>query len=162
MALGALEFITQEADTSGSTLVDACNGFNNLRHLAMMCTVRHRWLAGARFAFNCYRDLAQLLLSHPGGLPVTILSREWVTGGYLLLMVLYGITLSPLAEELRTVYTGLLSPFYAYDSLFDDLSQQSAQLLKLLMKRRLAQGYFSEPAKSLFISDTPGKEAAAN
>ena len=31
--LGALEFLTQDADPSGTTLVDACNGFNELSRL---------------------------------------------------------------------------------------------------------------------------------
>ena len=53
-ALGALEFLTQDADPSGTTLVDARarNGFNELSRLAMMCTVRHRWPVGVRFTFN--------------------------------------------------------------------------------------------------------------
>ena len=54
-ALGALEILTQEADPSRTTLVDACNGFNELSCLEMLWTVRHRWLAGARFTFNCVR-----------------------------------------------------------------------------------------------------------
>ena len=69
-------------------------------------------------------------------------------------MVLYGITLIPLAEELRAADTGLLSPFYANDADFDRLAQRSAQLLKLLMKRGPDRGYFPNPTKSLFISDT--------
>ena len=51
-ALEALEFLTQEAEPSGTTLVDACNGFNELSRLVMLWTVQHCWLAGARFAFN--------------------------------------------------------------------------------------------------------------
>ena len=54
-ALGILEFLTQEAEPSRTTLVDARNGFNKLSRLEMLWTVRHRWLAGSRFAFNCYR-----------------------------------------------------------------------------------------------------------
>ena len=53
-ALGALEFLTQEAEPSGTTLFDARNGFNELSRLAMLWTVRHRWPTGASFAFNCY------------------------------------------------------------------------------------------------------------
>ena len=34
-------------------------------------------------------------------------------------MVLYGITLIPLAEELRAAYPGILLPFYADDAAFD-------------------------------------------
>ena len=66
--------------------------------------------------------------------PVTIMSQEGVTQGDPLFMVLYGIILSPLAEELRVADPGLLSPFYADDAAFDGLAGRSAQLLKLLMK----------------------------
>ena len=42
-ALGDLDFLTQDADLSGKPLVDACNGFNELSRLAILCTVRHCW-----------------------------------------------------------------------------------------------------------------------
>ena len=74
-ALEALDFLTQKAEPSRTTLVDACNGFNELSRLTMLWTVRNRWPAGARFAFNYYKHWAQLLLRQPGELPVTILSR---------------------------------------------------------------------------------------
>ena len=75
-------------------------------------------------------------------------------------MVLYGITLVPLSEELRAADPGILLPFYADDAAFDGLAQRSAQLLKLLMRRGPDRGYFSGPAKSLFISYTSGQEDA--
>ena len=50
--LGDLEFLTQLSDLSGTTLVDAYNGFNELIHLAMLWNVRHHCPAGARFAFD--------------------------------------------------------------------------------------------------------------
>ena len=53
--LGAHEFLTQEAEPSGTTFVDARNGFNKLSRLSMIWTVQHRWPAGARFALNCYK-----------------------------------------------------------------------------------------------------------
>ena len=74
-ALGALYFLTQDAEPSVTTLVDDCNGFNKLSRLAMLWNVRHRWPARARFAFNFYRHWAKLLLRHLGETPVTILSR---------------------------------------------------------------------------------------
>ena len=67
----------------------------------------------------------QILLRQPGEPPVTILSREGVTQGDPLSMVLYGITLVPLAEELRAADPGLLSPFYADDAAFDGLERRS-------------------------------------
>ena len=48
-ALEALEFLSQDTEPSGTMLVDAHNGFNELSRLAMLWTVRHRWLVGARF-----------------------------------------------------------------------------------------------------------------
>ena len=76
-------------------------------------------------------------------------------------MVLYRITLVPLAEELRAADLGLLSPFYADDAAFDGSARRSAQLLNMLMKRGPDRGYFPEPDNHLFISDTPGQEAGA-
>ena len=75
-------------------------------------------------------------------------------------MVLYGITLAPLEEELRAAYPGLLSPFYADNAAFDGLARRSAHLPKLMTKRGPDRGYFSEPAKYLFILDNPGQEEA--
>ena len=117
-ALESLEFLTQDTKPSGTRLVDSRNGFNELSRLEMLWTVQHCWLARARFALNCYKHWAQLLLRQPRELPVTILSREGVTQGDSLSMVLYGITLVPLAEELRAADPGLLSPFYSADADF--------------------------------------------
>ena len=77
------------------------------------------------------------------------------------MMVLYGITLVPLIEELRVADPWLLSPFYAGYAAFEGLARRSALLLKISMKRRIDRGYFPKPAKSLFILDKPGQEEAA-
>ena len=50
-------------------------------------------------------------------------------------MVLYRITLTPLAEELILEDSGFISLLYAYDAVFDNLEQRSAQLLKMLIDR---------------------------
>ena len=75
-------------------------------------------------------------------------------------MVLYGITLVPLSEELKAADPGILLPLYADDAAFDGSAQRSAQLLKLLMRRGPDRGHFPGTAKSLFISDTSGQEYA--
>ena len=51
-ALGDLELLTQDAEPSGTTLVDARNGFNELSHFAILWTVRYHWPEGARFFFD--------------------------------------------------------------------------------------------------------------
>ena len=74
-SLGDIEFLTQDAEPSGITLVDAINSFNKMIRLEMMWTVKHCWTSEARFALNCYMHRSQLLLCHPGEPPVTILRQ---------------------------------------------------------------------------------------
>ena len=68
-------------------------------------------------------------------------------------MVLYGITLVPLAQELRAADSGLLSPFYVDDVAFDGSARRSAQLLKLPMERGPDRG-ISPNRPSQFLSWT--------
>ena len=48
-------------------------------------------------------------------------------------MVLYGINLFPLAEELREADPGILFPVYVDDTVFNRPAIRSTHLLKLLM-----------------------------
>ena len=57
--------------------------------------------------------------------------QEGVTHRDPLYMLLYGINLVPLAEDLRAADLGFLSPFYADDAAFDGLERQSAYLLNM-------------------------------
>ena len=50
--------------------------------------------------------------------------------------------------------------FFADDAEFDGSEQRSAQILKLVLERRSDQGYFPEPAKFIFIEDSPNQEEA--
>ena len=84
-------------------MADAENGFNMLNRKAMLWTVRHLWAAGSRFSFNCYRHAAQLVVVRGQGQPASILlSREGVTQGDPLSMILYGVDLVPLIRLLKT------------------------------------------------------------
>ena len=46
----------------GFLLIDADNGFNEYSQIQMLWTIRHEWPAGAKFAFNCYKHQALLLV----------------------------------------------------------------------------------------------------
>jgi hypothetical protein len=96
------------ADPSGTLLVDTMNGFNQLGRRAMLWTVRHRWAVGARFAFNCYRHSAQLILRRKGKPGYVLLSARGVTQGDPLSMILYGLALVPLAFTLRQAHPELV------------------------------------------------------
>ena len=44
--------LTQDAKSSGTTLIDGHNGFNKLSRLIILWKVRHLWPERARFEFN--------------------------------------------------------------------------------------------------------------
>ena len=159
--LGELtDAVNARDDGVGLTLVDARNGFNELSRMAMLWTVRHRWPKGSRFAFNCYRHEAMLFMRSPGK-PLTILwSREGVTQGDPLAMILYGIALLPLAEKLRAAYPDVMQPWYADDSGLFGRHARNARCLKLLTQLGPWFGYYPEPAKSWHIC-TEAEETAA-
>ena len=77
----------------------------------------------------------QILLRQTVDATVILLIREGVPQGDSLLMVLYGITLVPLSEELRDADPTLMSPFFANDASFDGSVKQSAAQLRRLMDR---------------------------
>ena len=155
LALEVTGLLTHYAEPGSITLVDAQNGFNDLSRLMILWMVHHRFLEGARDAFNCYRHWAYLLLCLTGDVPVILLSQKGFTQGDPLSMVLYGITHVPLAEELRDTDPTLFSTFYTDDAEFDRLARRSPAQLQLLMDQGPDRGYFPEPAKSLFVAENP-------
>jgi hypothetical protein len=140
------------AEAHAVLLVDATNGFNELGRKAMLWTVRHRWASGARFSFNCYRHSAQLILRRRGKDCAVILSREGVTQGDPLSMVLYGLSLTPLAEALRRAVPTVVQPWYADDAAMAGPVEGIRDAQRLLLEWGPRRGYFPEPDKSIIIS----------
>ena len=66
----------------------------------------------------------------------------------------------PLAEKLSDEDPTLLSPLYADDATSDGSVRRSVAQLHMLMEQGTDQGYFPEPAKSLFIADEPEEKKA--
>lgn len=93
------EAVQDESEPWAALLVDAKNAFNEVHRTSLMWHVRHRWPAGARFAFNSYRHSRALVLRGYEGL---LDSREGVTQGDPLAMVLYAIALLPLIHKLQS------------------------------------------------------------
>ena len=110
LALESTRLLTQEEEPGGTTLVYFCNGFNEQSQISMLWMVRHLCPAVERFVFNFHRHWVHLLLCKPGDAPVIILIRDRFTQGDLPLVVLYGITLVTLIEDLREADSTLIYP----------------------------------------------------
>jgi hypothetical protein len=138
-------------DPHGTLCVDARNGFNELNRKAMLWSVRHLWADGARFAFNCYRHAAQLIVRRDHGDCHILLSREGVTQGDPLSMFLYGLTLVPLAKFLRAQVPTVIQPWYADDCAMAGSVSNITTAMRLLLHYGPSRGYFPEPSKSILI-----------
>ena len=75
LALEVTSLLTQDTDPYRTTIIDACNFFNEVSRLAMLWTVHHRWPSGAMFAFDCYSHWVQILLHQPSDTPFILLIR---------------------------------------------------------------------------------------
>ena len=133
-------------------LGDADNGFNRLNRMNSLWEVRHRWPRGAVFVFNIYRHEARLLVrSAPGDDPQVLLSREGVTQGCPMGMLVYGIGLMSLAEDLREAFPEALQPWYADDCAFYASATTCADIFVRLCAKGPSVGYFPAPAKTCAI-----------
>ena len=70
-------------------------------------------------------------------------------------MVIFGIPLTPMKEELHTADLDLMGTFYAENTIFDSLAQRSAHLMRLFLDQGTNQGYLSDLEKFLHIRNTP-------
>ncbi len=117
----------------------------------MLWTIRHEWPSGARFAFNCYRHWATLVIRGKGGTVVLIFSKEGVTQGDPLSMFGYGIGILPLIRKLKLEFPAVKQPWYADDAgaggSFTDLRKFFLRLQEI----GPTFGYFPEPSKSILI-----------
>ena len=151
---------TTDTDPFVRLTVDARNGFNELSRKALFWTVRHRWVAGARFAFNCYRHQATLIVRRPGKPCYTICSAEGVTQGDPLSMVLYGIALTPLAERIKAATQGITQSWYADDAAIAGPASKVKAAFHLLQQWGPDRGYHPEPNKSIVVAPTHHHEQA--
>jgi hypothetical protein len=141
-------------------LIDAKNAFNEQNRTGMLWTVRHKWLSGARFVFNCYKHWATLVIRKNNGTGAFLYSKEGVTQGDPLSMFAYGIGILPLIRLLKTEFPAVEQPWYADDAgaggKFDDIRK----FFRRLQEIGPNYGYFPEPSKSILIVPQHNLEAA--
>ena len=114
--------------------------------------VRHRWPSGARLIFNCYHHQALLLVraddSYAGH---CLWSREGLTQGEPLKMILYGFGMLPLTLTLKAAVPRALQPCYAEDAAAGENFDELLKVLSLLQIIWPARGYFPEPTKYIHM-----------
>ena len=77
----------------------------------MLWAVWHEWPSGAQVTFNCYRHWATLVVQDSGEGSVHFLhSKEGVTQGDPLAMIVYGIGVLPLIRKLRGAHPQVTQP----------------------------------------------------
>ena len=160
-AVNALWDVHQHDDDWGFLLVDARNAFNEGNRIAFLWTVRHRWPAGAKFTFNCYRHWAQLLVrSEDGDIAAILYSKEGCTQGDPLAMIVYGVGMLPLVEKLEEEIPDIVQPWYADDAGAAGDYENIAKYFELLVSEGPARGYFPEPTKSILVVQPENVERA--
>ena len=83
----------------------------------MIWDVRHEWISGAQFTFNCYRHCATLVVRDTEDGSVHFFhSKEGMTQGDPLEMIEYGIRVLPLIRELWDAHPQVTQPWYADDA----------------------------------------------
>ena len=96
--------------------MDARTAFNDGKRSAILWTVRQKWPSGARFTSNCYKQCALLLIrSNDGESSMCLNSKEGVTRGDLIYMVIYGVEMLPLTTKIQEDIPSRIPLWYADD-----------------------------------------------
>ena len=87
----------------GLLFVDATNAFNSVNRVAALWNARVLLPRCSRFLFNTYRGYASLLVQDGSPVNNRLLSKEGVTQGNPLSMILYAVAVLPLISSLKAL-----------------------------------------------------------
>jgi hypothetical protein len=150
-AMQALWDLLKTEEKWGFLLIDASNAFNEQNRIKMLWAVRHEWLSGARFVFNCYKHWAVLEFGGNGGHAIFIFSKEGVTQGDPLSMFAYEIGILPLIRQLKAEFPQVEQPWYADDAGAGAKLDEIGRFFRQLREIGPLFGYYPEPTKSILI-----------
>ena len=94
----------------------ARNAYNEENRTDMLWAVRHKWPSGTRFALNCYRHWATLVIRSGDGMGHFLHRKEGVTQGDPLAMIEYGLGILPLIQDLRAAHPRVTQTWYCDDA----------------------------------------------
>ena len=150
----------EEDEEWGFLLVDARNAFNEGNRSAFLWTIRHLWPSGARFTYNCYKHWTMLVLRGEDGAIIILYSKEGVTQGDPLAMIVYGVGMLPLTRYLKMKIRELLHLWYADDAAAGGKFDYIMNYYNLLCAEGPGRGYFPEPTKSILVVKPQSVERA--
>ena len=145
-------------DGWGVLLVDARNAFNSVNRVAALWNARVLWPRCSRFLFNSYRGYARLLIQ---GSDQFLLSKEGVTQGDPLSMMLYAVAVLPLIRSLEDSCEWVQNWYADDSSCVGELSSVRRWFDKLLIGGP-AYGYFPEPSKTVLVVGSSDLERASD
>ena len=96
--------------------VDSNNEFTDINQVGMLWTVQNLWTYGARFVFNCYRHWSLIVLRNRNTTESILHSREGMTQGDRLTMIVYRIGILPLIKNLKREIPDVTQTWYADDA----------------------------------------------
>jgi hypothetical protein len=141
----------------GIILVDAANAFNSVNRKSALWNARMRWPRCARFLYNTYRGNSQLIVQ---GTDECLYSKEGVTQGDPLSMLLYSMAVLPLIQSLNQE-SQVIQNWFADDASAAGELKDVKQWMQQLIQRGPGFGYYPEPHKS-FLVVAPEYEDEAN
>ena len=131
----------------GLLLVDATNVFNSVNRLAVLWNARVLWPRCSTYLFNTYWGYAALLLQDDSK---SLLSKEVVTQGDPLSMMLYAVAVLPLIRSLKAPGKWTQNWYTNDSSCIADLGYLRAWYEKLSC-RGPNYGYHPEPSKAVLV-----------
>ena len=130
----------------GMIMVDADNAFNRINRIHAVWQARCYWPKAAQFVYNVYKEDAELVT--PGS-KESMFSREGVTQGDPLSMLLYGLATMPLIQKLESPNT--YQAWYADDSSCQGKLEDVMQWWEKLQELGPSIGYFPQPRKTYLV-----------
>ena len=131
----------------GILMIDATNAFNSINWVSLLWNARILRPTASQFLFNCYKGWACLVLSNYSEY---IYSREGVTQGDPISMLMYAIGTIPLIRQL-SIDNDWTQVWYADDSSVCGKLTSVRAWFDLLTEVGPRFGYFPEPSKSYLI-----------
>jgi hypothetical protein len=128
-------------------LVDASNAFNSVNRSSALLNARFHWPRCSRFLYNTYQRESTLKVQ---GANELLYSREGVTQGDPLSMLLYSIAVMPLIRRLEEESV-VTQNWYADDAAAVGELDNVMEWMGKLLQHGPKYGYYPEPKKSILI-----------